>query len=90
MKKFFITIGPRGTPRLAFEAMAPDAMTAHDRHVGLARFGERVEVTPVPSEADLVRADIERNVDKARKCHEREDACAVEAQAIYFRALGVM
>lgn len=89
MRLFTITIGPRGAPRHAFEVSAPDAFTAHEQHVDLAEPGERFEVAPVPTEEELLAADVAANVDKARKAHARNDAAAVEAQRVYFRALGV-
>lgn len=58
MRKFFITIGPRNAPRLAFEAIACDGMTAVSQHEELAEPGERVEVSPMPSEEELLAADL--------------------------------
>lgn len=47
MNVYQIQIGPRGAPRLSFEAMAEDSFTASVQHLGLAENGERVDVTPV-------------------------------------------
>jgi hypothetical protein len=52
VRLFTITIGPRGAPRVSHEVMAPDSFTAHAQHADQALEGERVEVTPVPSEAE--------------------------------------
>lgn len=55
MRLFTITIGPRGTPRLHFEAIALDSATALAQHVDLARPGERVEIKAVRADAVRVR-----------------------------------
>lgn len=47
MRLFIVTVGPRGLPRLQFEAIAPDSCTAFEQHVCLALPGERVEVKAV-------------------------------------------
>lgn len=48
MNVYQIQIGRRHeAPRLSFEAMAEDAMTATVQSLGLAETGERVDVTPV-------------------------------------------
>lgn len=44
MKRFLVLIGPRGTPRLRFEAMAPDSCTCTLQHVDLVEPGERMEI----------------------------------------------
>jgi hypothetical protein len=64
MQHFTIQIGPRGAPRLAFEAMAPDSATAAAQHAELAQPGERLEVTP----AQRMRAELQElaNEIKAR------------------------
>lgn len=88
MRKFFITIGPRGAPRLAFEAMAPDACTASAQHLELAQPGERVDVAPVPTEEELLAADVKRNVDKAARFHSSNDAIALEDQVRHMHCVG--
>lgn len=91
MRAFFITIGQkRQPPRLAFEAIALDAMMAVQQHADLAMENERIEVRPVPTEAQAVAADVERNTDKAHKAHEREDSAAMELQLAHFRAVGII
>ncbi|HYF17780.1 MAG TPA: hypothetical protein VEA40_07895 [Ramlibacter sp.] len=45
LQAFIVQIGGRrGSPRLRFEALAPDAGTCWEQHAGLAELGERVEV----------------------------------------------
>lgn len=57
MQLFTITIGQkRQAPRLSFEAIAEDSMTAVAQHVCLAEPGERVEVLAVRSVAESVTA----------------------------------
>lgn len=62
MHPFHITIGPRGAPRLAFEAMAVDACSAAAQHADLAEVGERVEVTP----AQRMRAELQQLADQIK------------------------
>ena len=44
LRRFRVNIGQRGDPRMAFECMAPDSVTAVMQHVCLAEVGERCEV----------------------------------------------
>jgi hypothetical protein len=49
LRRFRVNIGQRGDPRMAFECMAPDSVTAVMQHVCLAEVGERCEVEAVQS-----------------------------------------
>ncbi|GAB3763632.1 hypothetical protein GCM10028796_17480 [Ramlibacter monticola] len=57
LQAFTVNIGRRGSPRLSFSCMAPDACSAQMQHLDLAEVGERVEVVPAlaqkPEEIDL-------------------------------------
>lgn len=89
MRLFFITIGPRNAPRLAFEAMAPDAETAHNQAFDLCESpDERVDVAPVPSEEELLAADVARNINKAARFHSSNDASALEDQVQRMHCVG--
>lgn len=89
MKPFFITIGPRGAPRLAFEAIAPDAFSALMQHEDLRQEGERVEVAPVPTEEELEQADLDRL--QRRKERERERLRLVsELELVSYRIRGLL
>ena len=49
LRPFQVRIGQRGDPRIAFECMAPDSVTAVQQHMCLAGVGERCEVEAVRS-----------------------------------------
>lgn len=90
MRNFQISIGQRGSPRLAFEAQASDAFAALIEHEDRRQEGERIEVAPVFTEEELLAADVERNVNKAQRFHERNDRQALEDQVQRMRALGAL
>jgi hypothetical protein len=46
MRSFRVKVGPRDAPRLEFDAMATDAVTCAQQHMGLAE-GERVAVEAI-------------------------------------------
>lgn len=47
MKRYLIVIGPRECPRLSFEVMATDSLSAMTQHLDLVHFGERLQVRPL-------------------------------------------
>lgn len=49
LRQFRVRIGQRGDPRIAFECMATDSVTAVQQHMCLAGVGERCEVEAVRS-----------------------------------------
>jgi hypothetical protein len=47
LRRYQIIIGPPRVPRLSFEALAPDSMTAVTQHAGLCEQWERIEAKPI-------------------------------------------
>lgn len=92
MRKFLITIGRvRHAPRIKQEVYAENAQRAGEQADDLREsVDERVVVTPVLTEDDLLAADLERNTDKARKAFRREDACAMALQVQFMRESGCL
>lgn len=53
MRIYQITIGASNVPRLSFEVMAADSMTAAAQAADLCRDNERVDVKPVIATSDF-------------------------------------
>lgn len=89
MHAFVVTVGPRGNPRLHFEAIGTDSCSVVAQHADLAEVGERVQALPLIgeplpySEEELLAADREINARKATpEWQERraEHAARIEAK----------
>lgn len=48
MNMYRVSLGPRSSPRLVFEAMALSSMDCAMQHLALAQPGECMRVDPVP------------------------------------------
>lgn len=81
MRNFLIQIGQRGkAPRLVFKEEAADWAAAFEAHAGEAQPGERVEICRLPTEEELLAADVQRNENKAQRRHAADDRRALEEQ----------
>lgn len=93
LREFVVKVKHGKEVRQTLSVMGTDSCSVTAQHACLCEAGEYLSVRSrcfALSEAEWLAADLARSTNKAEKAHARNDAAAVEAQLVDFRARGLL